>query len=432
VAVISKEISDKRKIIAYVVNKENHPVQSEELRSFIAEYLPAYMVPTMFVILPSLPLTPGGKIDRMVLPVPSERHLDQGGQFEASGTATEVALANIWCKLLGVDKIGIHENFFAAGGHSLLAVRMINEIRRRLAPDMPVRMPFQYPTIQELAKALLTEKFTKQNPELIQLQAGNSGPEIFLIVDGDSVGLFKLSHFMDKELRLYASVVPLPEPALRASAQKQFSAMPRMEDMAAAHVALIKSCQKTGPIVLVGYCIAGMIAFEVAQQLQTAGIRVEAVLMLNTWMKWPTVWWRKKARLRDFFGKLLQRGPRYLWQKSQQRISKKKADMAAQLELDNHGDFKMFIPQSIVNRINRHAVIGYRPMTLASHGILFVFEDDWMSKAYLSSDNSLGASKLFTGGLEVINVPADNVTVMEEKHLVTVAGYFNKCLRQFR
>jgi hypothetical protein len=55
-----------------------------------------------------------------------------------------------------------------------------------------------------------------------------------------------------------------------------------------------------------------------------------------------------------------------------------------------------------------------------------------MSKAYLSSDNSLGASKLFTGGLEVINVPADNVTVMEEKHLVTVAGYFNKCLRQFR
>jgi non-ribosomal peptide synthetase component F/thioesterase domain-containing protein len=430
--VIPLEISGEVKIVAYVVNPEDSPVGIGALRAFAAAQLPAYMVPAAFVTMPSLPLTPGGKIDRTALAALGENQFDQGNQFAAPITQTEVALAKIWCELLGVDQIGIHENFFRIGGHSLLAVRMVNGIRRQMAPEMPVRIPFQYPTIQELAKALLTQKFAERKPELIQLQAGNLGPEVFLIIDGDSVGLFKLSRFMDKELRLYASVVPLPEAALRASAKKQFSELPRMEDLAAYHVALIKSRQTTDPIVLVGHCFAGKLAFEVAQQLQAEGIRVGGVLMLDTWMTRPSLWLRKTAWLREHLGKSLRQGPYYLWSKFLQRISKKKSDLAARLELGIRKDFNVQMPGSIIARINRHAGLGYQLKPLASRGILFLSQDDWLTNAYRPLDDSLGTRTLFTGGLQVINVPGNHESVLNEPQLATLAERFNKCVGQFR
>ena len=430
--VIPRQVSGEKKIIAFILTRESGLVLCEEIRSFVAKHLPAYMVPAGFVIRPELPLTRAGKLDQHALPPPGESRLDQGGQFVVPSTQTEVALAKIWCRLLRIRQVSIHANFFAIGGHSLLAVRMVKEIRRQLAPDMPVRLPFQYPTVKELAQALLTQKFSERKPELIELQAGNAGPETFLIIDGDSVGLFKLSRYLGKELRLYASVVPLPESALKASAQKQCSSLPRMEDLAAAHAALIKSRPATGPIVLVGYCMAGMLAFEVAHQLQLVGIKVEAVLMLNTWMKRPTWWWLKKAWFREYFRKLIQEGPLYLWHKSQLKIKKEKLDLLARHALEKQDAFHLLVPQSIVDRINLHAVIGYQRKPLASRGVLFVFEDDWRSKAYLPVDFSLGASGLFHDGLEVINVPANNVTVLDEAHLATVAEYFNQCVRQFK
>lgn len=433
VVVIAKEdVPGDKNLVAYLVIREQPAPTVVELREFLLRRFPDYMVPAAYVTLPAMPLTPNGKINRRALPTSGESRLDQGVQFVPPTTATEVALARIWCKLLGVDQIGIHENFFAIGGHSLLAVRMVNEIKQQLAPDMPVRMLFQYATIQELAKALSAQKLTERKPELVPVQAGSSGPELFLIIDGDSVGLFKLSHFMGKELRLYASVVPLPEAALKASVKKQFSALPKMEDLAADHVALIKSRQTTGPILLVGYCFAGILAFEVAQQLQAAGIKVEAVLMLDTWMTQPAWWWTKKTWLREHLGKLLQLGPLYLWRKGRTKIEREKADLAARIDLARRNDFNAMLPMSVVNRINDHAESNYRPKPLASRGLLFLSEDDWLSKAYRPLDDSLGASRLFTGGVEVINVPGNHATVLDEAYLATLARHFNKCLEQFR
>ena len=430
--VLPRQISGTETLVAYVITKDDRRLPCAELRAFVANHLPAYMVPSGFVIRPEFPLTPTGKIDRHALPPPGDTRPDQGDQFVAPGSQTEVALAKLWCQLLRLRQISIQANFFALGGHSLLAVRMVGEIRRQIAPGMPVRLPFQYPTIQSLAQALLTQKFTARKPELIELQPGSAGPETFLIIDGDSVGLFKLSRHLGRELRLFASVVPLPEPAVKASANQQSAGLPPMEELAAPHAALIQGRPNHGPIVLVGYCMAGMLAFEVAHQLQRAGIQVLAVLMLNTWMKRPTWWWLKHAWLREYFGKLIHQGPLFLWHKSQDKIKKEKLDLAARHTLACHHEFGLLVPQSIVDRINRHAVTGYQPRPLASRGVLFVFEDDWRSKAYLPIDSSLGANGLFQDGLQVIQVPANNVTVLDETHLATVAEYFNQCVRQFQ
>jgi thioesterase domain-containing protein len=182
---------------------------------------------------------------------------------------------------------------------------------------------------------------------------------------------------------------------------------------------------------LVGHCFAGKLAFEVAQQLQATGIKVEAVLMLDTWMTRPTLWLRKTAWLQEHLGKLLRQGPHYLWRKCQQRISKKKSDLAARLELGIRQDFNVQMPTSIIARINRHAGSGYQPKPLASRGILFLSQDDWLTNAYRPLDDSLGTRKLFRGGLEVIKVPGNHVTVLNEPHLASLARSFNNCVAQF-
>jgi thioesterase domain-containing protein len=212
----------------------------------------------------------------------------------------------------------------------------------------------------------------------------------------------------------------------------QFSALPRMEDLAAEHAALIKSRQTTGPVVLAGHCFGGMLAFEVAQQLQSAGIQVEVVLLLDTWMTSPTSWWVKKAWLKEHFGKLLQEGPKYLWRKSRRRIKLETKELASRLELAVRDDFNVQVPSAIRTRIYGHAMDGYRPKALATRGILLVSQDDWLSNAYRSLDDSLGSSKLFSDGMEVINVPGNHVTLLDEMHLPELARLVSKSLEQLR
>jgi thioesterase domain-containing protein len=120
---------------------------------------------------------------------------------------------------------------------------------------------------------------------------------------------------------LYASVVPMPEGVLKASAANRLSELPDMEKLAAEHVSLIKGRRVRRPIILSGHCFGGLLAFEVAHQLQRTGEQVAAVLMLDTWMMRPPMWWRKKTWLQAHLGKLLKQGPAYLWQKSRRRIN---------------------------------------------------------------------------------------------------------------
>ncbi len=427
-------LADQRgeKILAtYLVARSQPAPAVSELRQFLQATLPDYMVPSVFVTLESFPLNPNGKVDRKALPVPSIDGSAWNAGFMAPSLPTEVRLAAIWSEAFGRKQISIRDNFFELGGHSLLAIQLVCEIKRQMAFDLPVRILYQHPTIQELAKILPAQQFTKGKPELIQLQAGNSGPEVFFLVDEGSLGLFKLSHFMDKGLAIFASVVPLPESALSASAKKQFSALPSMEDLATQHAASIRKRNPVGGVILAGHCFGGMLGFEVARQLHESGIQVKAVLLLDTWMAQTTFVWRKKAWLREHLGKLQEQGPLYLWRKGKRRIKLEKIELAARLELAISNNFNVHVPWVIIARIYEHAMSGYRPKPLSVRGMLFVSQDDWLSNAYRSLDDSLGANKVFTDGVEVTNVPGNHVTVLNEEHLPILAAHFGKYLKQF-
>ena len=141
---------DKR-LVAYVVAGEDVDLNIGELRQFLRETLPEYMVPTSFVELEALPLTPSAKIDRKALPAPDAVRPTLEREYAPPNTATERRLSEICAQLLHIDRVGIHDNFFELGGHSLLATQLISRMRDAFEAELPLRTLFEHPTVAELA-----------------------------------------------------------------------------------------------------------------------------------------------------------------------------------------------------------------------------------------------------------------------------------------
>ncbi|MBF8271703.1 MAG: hypothetical protein HW380_808 [Magnetococcales bacterium] len=138
-------------LVAYVVARKPPLADTHLLRAFLRESLPEYMVPSHFIQQDALPVNASGKIDRQALPPPDPFACDAMGETMAPRTATEHVLAEIWGKLLAISSIGIHHNFFDLGGHSLMAIQVISQVRDQLTVEIPMRLFFQHPTIAQLA-----------------------------------------------------------------------------------------------------------------------------------------------------------------------------------------------------------------------------------------------------------------------------------------
>ncbi len=141
---------DKR-LVAYVVATNGTLPSVSELRSFLQQKLPEYMVPSAFMFLDSLSLTANGKLDRKALPAPDHSRPELDETFSAPQTAIEELLANIWAEVLKLDEVGIYDNFFDLGGHSLLATQVMSRVRQALQKELPLRALFEAPTVAQLA-----------------------------------------------------------------------------------------------------------------------------------------------------------------------------------------------------------------------------------------------------------------------------------------
>jgi acyl carrier protein len=153
VAVVREDLPGDRRLVAYVVPKGTPPSVDELLRA-VQEQLPPYMVPSAFVLLDSLPVTPNRKIDRAALPAPDGARPALAKEYVEPQTPTEQLLAEIWQRLLSVDRVGVDDDFFALGGHSLLAVQMLALVERECDVDLPLTVVFQKPTVRTLATAI--------------------------------------------------------------------------------------------------------------------------------------------------------------------------------------------------------------------------------------------------------------------------------------
>jgi amino acid adenylation domain-containing protein len=158
--------SDKR-LVAYIVSRNEQACTINELRSFLRRKLPEAMVPTAFVFLDAFPRTLNGKLDRGALPIPNESRPELERSFVAPRTPAEELLAEIWAKVLKVERVGIHDNFFDLGGHSLKATQVISRVREALRLDLSLRVLFEAPTVAELSSRV--EQIIAEGGELEEL-----------------------------------------------------------------------------------------------------------------------------------------------------------------------------------------------------------------------------------------------------------------------
>lgn len=143
-----------RRLVAYLVSNPQQTPTSSSLRRFLSEQLPDYMIPSAFVMLEAIPLTPNSKVDRRSLPAPEQTWSDREEVYTAPRTPVEESLAQIWAEVLGRDRIGIYENFFDLGGHSLLVTQLVVRVRETFKIELPLRSLFEMPTIAELAQSI--------------------------------------------------------------------------------------------------------------------------------------------------------------------------------------------------------------------------------------------------------------------------------------
>ncbi len=178
VVVAREDVPGERRLVAYFA-AGGEPPAADELRRHLGEHLPDYMVPSAFVALDALPLTPSGKLDRRALPAP------EGGPGDAHvppRSATERLLADAWAEVLGVERVGVHDNFFDLGGHSLLATRVVARVRETFRMELPLRALFEAPTVARLAErvaALRTGGGTEVASPLVPLPRGRGLPLSF-------------------------------------------------------------------------------------------------------------------------------------------------------------------------------------------------------------------------------------------------------------
>jgi thioesterase domain-containing protein len=258
---------DKR-LVAYVVGG----VDAEALRAQLRETLPEYMVPGAFVVLERLPLTPNGKVDRKALPAPEYRGAEPG--LAEPRNFVEVQLIQIWEELLGVHPIGATQSFFDLGGSSLLALRLFAQVNRRFGCDLPVATLFAGAAVRQMADAILAEKASARavRAPVVALRPGGSLPPLFCVhaTDRDVLGYVGLVRHLGADQPVYG-VRDLGEDLSRPLTQ-----------LAAGHVEEIRSIQPEGPYHLAGWSFGGLVAFEMALQLERQGETVAFLGLLDS------------------------------------------------------------------------------------------------------------------------------------------------------
>jgi amino acid adenylation domain-containing protein len=288
-------------LVAYITPKNASVPGVSDLRQYLKELLPEYMVPSRFFSIETLPLTPNGKIDRNALPAIQDKiEGDSASSFVAAGDSLELQLTKIWESVLGVKPIGIMDNFFEIGGHSLLAARLFSKIEKAMKVKLPLATLFHASTVELLANVIRGKDWNANWSSLIPIQPGGSKPPLLFVHGaGGNVLLYR-------ELALHLGK---DQPFYGLQAQGLDGKKPRylrFEDMAAHYVKEARSLQPEGPYFLGGYCLGGTIALEMAQQLVSQGQEVALLAMVETYNISSTTvdlpfyygWWHRLQNLK--------------------------------------------------------------------------------------------------------------------------------------
>jgi amino acid adenylation domain-containing protein len=432
VAVVARRNADgDPRLVAYIVVEGT--CATRDLREFLKRKLPEYMVPVAFVTLDRMPLTPNGKVDRRVLPDTAEL-ADREYLGYASGPSrnpVERQLIEIWQEVLSVHPIGIRDNFFDLGGHSLLAVRLFAWLEQCMGIRLPLSTLFETPTIEGLAAVIQQGRGSEVEwRSLVAINPSGGRLPVFAVpgVGGNVLCYSDLARLLGPEQPFYA----LQSRGLNGTENP----LTRIEDIAAALLQEIRLVQRGGPYQLLGSCMGGVVAYEMAQQMRAAGEEVKLLVLLETWLPPGSARRRLQpsARARAAMHIISDRFRRYVKTfaefRGRQRIDylldrlKMLTRLLAQRDVFRGDRSELHL--ETVAQANLSAFEHYRPSVYAGRVVLiYAAERDGTS----SNDPRLAWRELIAGDVEIRSVPVrDSGQMLMEPAVRALAQHIMGCI----
>jgi len=410
-----------QRLCAYVVARPNSELRIDELRAYLRERLPEHMLPAVFVELAEIPLTTHGKLDKKSLPEPGRDRPEFEKRYEAARNGVEAMLSELWTDVLGVEHIGIHDDFFDLGGDSIKGVIFINRLQEHLGEIIPVVNIFTAPTIASFAK-YLEEQHSDAGQSLVSIQPQGSLPPFFCVhaVGGNVFSYVSLARRLG---------VTQPFYALQArgllGAQEPHT---RIEEMATDYIYAIRTVQESGPYVLGGWSMGGLIAFEMACQLQRQGQQVALVALFDSITPYTARFKQDDEQAMQVANFAFQLGlpPAELANISEELLSldeelqlRRLFKLAERSGIFPSGfDLKQLHDLFKVYRSNNEAVLAYRPRACSAPLVLFRAAETMDDEL---TDTTYGWSHLAEGSLEIEVVRGNHFTMLDEPHVSLLA-----------
>jgi thioesterase domain-containing protein/acyl carrier protein len=372
-----------------------------------------------------MPLTSNGKVDRKALPAPDMARSEV--VYVAPRTPTELAVADIWANLLQLDRVSVRDDFFALGGHSMLAVQMVAHLRKRAAIEIELRNLFTYPTLETLAGFIDSNQGASRHPNLVPIRSQGKRTPLFLIhpIGGEVQYAFDLARHLDADQPIYA---------LAASGLKAGEA-PRRDivEMAMVYLEAVRQVQPSGPYKVAGWSLGGMIAYEMAHQLLAAGEAVEFVGMIDTGSS-PFLHARWRAENKVGYDECRAFLHWIADQPGETSDAKRQAIHAELAVLADHGDldamieacqreawlpahFDIALVKQIFNAYFAHAnaAITYQAPLMPMAVSLFVADEQ------RGEDTTMGWGELLGKNLEMIRIGGNHLSIVKSPHIEKLA-----------
>lgn len=433
---------DKR-LVAYVVADAITP-SVEDLRAHLRERLPEYMVPSAFVMLEVLPLTQHGKVDRAALPAPQVSLSRSGREYIAPRNGLQQQLVDIWEELFKLSPIGLSDNFFELGGHSLQMIMLVARVEERLGKRVSMADLFRDPTVEHLANLIGHGKENVFQSLVVPMRAEGARRALFSPhASGGHAWCYKdLVQYLDNDQPFYGIQAREPEEGLVAHMQ--------IEAMASEYVEAIQSVQSSGPYLLCGWSMGGVIAFEMARQLQQRGERIGLLALLDSQapsgeeseFKWSillTIFafdlglkYENLSVSMEEIGRLPQMAQfRRVWTEARSNGVVPK-DMTL-IEFRKLFD---------IYKINANTMRSYLAKEYEGRITLFTPEQDMAEYVFsqdpeylesLTSENyrkdpTKGWGKLASGGVDLQIVPGDHFSMIREPHVEVLSEKLRNCI----
>jgi amino acid adenylation domain-containing protein len=400
----------------------------DALRSYLSARLPGYMIPAAFVEIDAMPHTPNGKLDRGALSR-CEVEVRESQSPLAPVTprsAAELIVLNVWQSVLGVKNIGIDDSFFSLGGYSLLALRAVQEINKRLGTDLRVAEFYQNPTISGVSKVL--RNGAKLQTRLISLRPAQSEGQIYFIDAPPKI--CRLAECFDPGPALFATDMQADRAVVRAVIENRQEDIPNLEELARPHVDLIRDRRSDGPCVLVGYSIGGLLAFEAARQLRLLGREIDAVVILDTMAPRPLLHRFTKltfARIRSSLARRTKETTDRLARRIKGNSSVDPSEDLAAFgpELDEYQGNYIHLPWTVFAKFASAVSRRYQCRKVEGIGILIRAKE-----IHSSHFREMGWDDMFTDGLRIFDSPGDHFSLVDSENVPALSQVIQSSLSQ--